>query len=468
MELAFAGVHQLCAPLLDHLDAAGAAARGAQRGLRPRGRADPDRFLVGLAVLSLMAAAADDQPLLCIVDDAQWLDQVSVQTLGFVARRLMAEPVAMIFAVRTAAATCWPGCRNQGRRTLRRRRSGVARIGRAGRIDERVRDRIVAETRGVPLALLEVPRNVSAAELAGGFGIAGRGRRRRQIEGGFIRRIQALPEPTRRLLLVAAAEPVGDAALFLRAAAAAGHPRRCARPRRGCRRHRIRKAHAVSASVDALGGVPRGRPLRAQSHPSGVGRRDRSGVRPRPSGMARRQRRGGARRRVAAELEASAGRAQSRGGVSAAATFLERAAVLTADPGAARRQGHRRRAGQAGRPRRPRRPTNSWRSPNWRRCRRFSMRRSARMRAQMEFVRSRGGEPGALPTGEAAAQLLSAAGDSRGSTTTWRARHTSRRSPQPCTRVGSAHRGCWRRWPRRPAAQRSTGRRNCGGRSTSC
>ena len=172
-----------------------------------------------------MAAAATDRPLLCVVDDAQWLDQVSVQTLGFVARRLMAEPVAMIFAVRDGVADVLEGLpelRVGGLSDAEARELLESVV--LGKIDARVRDRIVAETRGIPLALLEVPRNVSAAELAGGFGTAVRRTSAGQIEDGFLRRIQALPESTRRLLLVAAAEPVGDAALFLRAAARLGIP----------------------------------------------------------------------------------------------------------------------------------------------------------------------------------------------------------------------------------------------------
>jgi AAA ATPase domain len=175
MELAFAGLQQLCAPLLDHLDELPEPQREALnvafgRGVGPT----PDRFLVGLAVLSLMAAAATDQPLLCVVDDAQWLDQVSVQTLGFVARRLLADPVALVFAVRTTGDRVLAGLPELtvgGLSDIDARELLDSVV--LGRIDERVRDRIVAETRGVPLALLEVPRNVSAAELAGGFGNTG-------------------------------------------------------------------------------------------------------------------------------------------------------------------------------------------------------------------------------------------------------------------------------------------------------
>src|SRR6476659_8146042 len=225
MELAFAGLQQLCAPLMNHLDELPELQREALNVAFGRGAGEtPDRFLAGLAVLSLMAAAADDQPLLCVVDDAQWLDQVSVQTLGFVSRRLLAEPVALVFAVRDSPdvlaglpALEIEGLSDAGSRELL---ESVM----LGGIDPKVRDRIVAETRGIPLAILEVPRSVSATELAGGFWIAGKRSSAAAIEDSYVRRIRSLPEQTQRLLLVAAAEPVGDAALFLRAAAKLGIP----------------------------------------------------------------------------------------------------------------------------------------------------------------------------------------------------------------------------------------------------
>ena len=135
MELAFAGLQQLCAPLMDHVDELPEPQREALnvafgRGVGPT----PDRFLVGLAVLSLMAAAANDQPLLCVIDDAQWLDQVSVQTLGFVARRLLAEPVALVFAVRDGGADVLAGLPELViRGPVRRRRAGAAGISDVGR-----------------------------------------------------------------------------------------------------------------------------------------------------------------------------------------------------------------------------------------------------------------------------------------------------------------------------------------------
>src|SRR6476620_1800367 len=189
MELAFAGMQQLCAPLLNHLGELPEPQREALNVAFGRGvGATPDRFLVGLAVLSLIAAAANVQPLLCIVDDAQWLDEVSVQTLAFVARRLMAEPVALVFAARDRGAEALTGLPELliGALSDTDARDLLESVV-VGRIDERVRDRIVAETRGIPLAVLEVPRNVSATELAGGFGTTVRRASAGQIEDGFLR-----------------------------------------------------------------------------------------------------------------------------------------------------------------------------------------------------------------------------------------------------------------------------------------
>ena len=221
MELPFAGVHQLCAPMLARLDALPEPQRDALGVALGRSSGDaPDRFLVALAVLSLLSEVADEQPLLCVVDDAQWLDDASGQVLGFVARRLLAESVAIVFAVRE------PGNRREfeGMPELRVRgleeEDARALLADAipGRLDDRVRDRIIAETRGNPLALLELPRSVSAAELAGGFTLLVARDLPRHIEDHYLRRVGALPEPTQQLMLLAAADPVGDATLLWRAA----------------------------------------------------------------------------------------------------------------------------------------------------------------------------------------------------------------------------------------------------------
>lgn len=410
MELAFAGLQQLCAPLLDHLDGLPEPQREALnvafgRGVGPT----PDRFLVGLAVLSLMAAAATDQPLLCVVDDAQWLDQVSVQTLGFVARRLLADPVALVFAVRTTNDQVLAGLPDLvigGLSDVDAR--GLLDSVVLGRIDERVRDRIVAETRGIPLALLEVPRNVSAAELAGGFGHTGRRTSTGQIEDGFVRRIESLPEPTRRLLLVAAAEPVGDAALFLRAAAHLGIPVDALGPAEGAgviefgprmRFHHPLMRSAAYRAADlterreihrALADTtdPEADPDRRAWHAANAA--------------------AGPDEAVAAELEASAGRAQRRGGIAAAAAFLERATALTADP--AERGARALAAAQAKRDASA--PAAAYELLAIAELAPLSdlqRAQAARLRAQMEFARSRGGGTGAPRLIDSTAQLLSAA-----------------------------------------------------------
>ena len=222
MELAFAGVHQLCSPFLDRLELLPGPQRdalGIAFGLSTG--EPPDRFLVGLAVLSLLADVAEEAPLVCVVDDAQWLDRVSAQTLGFVARRLLAERVGLVFAVREAGDDhALPGLPEL---TLPGLGEGEARelldsvI--SGKLDQQVRDRIIAETRGNPLALLELPRGLTPSELAFGFEGPDAMPLASRIENGFLRRLEPLPADTRRLLLTAAAEPVGDEALLWRAAA---------------------------------------------------------------------------------------------------------------------------------------------------------------------------------------------------------------------------------------------------------
>jgi predicted ATPase len=225
MELAFAGLQQLCAPFLDRLERVAGPQRdalGVAFGLRA-GDA-PDRFLVGLAVLSLLSHVAEEQPLVCVVDDAQWLDASSAQALAFVARRLGTESVGLVCAVRDPfgerhfdglAELVVAGLEDDDARALL---DAVV----ASPLDERVRDRIVAETRGNPLALLELPRGRTPAELAGGFGLGDGPALSGRIEDSFREWLATLPPATRRLLLVAAAEPVGDPLLLWRAAAELG------------------------------------------------------------------------------------------------------------------------------------------------------------------------------------------------------------------------------------------------------
>jgi DNA-binding CsgD family transcriptional regulator len=410
MELAFAGLHQLCAPLLNHLDELPEPQRQALnvafgRGVGPT----PDRFLVGLAVLSLMAAAAHDKPLLCVVDDAQWLDQVSVQTLGFVARRLLAEPVALVFAVRDGGADVLVGLPEL---VIRGLSDGDARdlleSVMFGGIDPRVRDRIVAETRGIPLAILEVPRNVSATELAGGFWISGKRSSTAAIEEGFVRRIHSLPEPTQRLLLVAAAEPVGDAALFLRAVAQLGIPVDALGPAEGAgviefgprmRFHHPLMRSAAYRAADLTERRAVHRALADATDP--LSDPDRKAWHAANAAA-------GPDDEVAAELEASAGRAQRRGGIAAAAAFLERATALTSDP--SQRGARALAAAQAKRDAAA--PAAAYELLAIAELAPLSdlqRAKAARLRAQMEFARSRGGGTGAPRLIDSTVQLLSAA-----------------------------------------------------------
>ena len=226
MELAFAGLHQLCAPIMNHAEQLPVPQREAlQTAFGLSAGPPPDRFMVGLAVLSLLSEVAGERPLVCLIDDQQWLDHASAQTMGFVARRLAVDPVGLVFAARE------PGPELAGLPELEvgGLPQGDARAllasALAGPIDDRVRDQIVAETQGNPLALLELPRGLSPAELAGGFGLPGAAPLADRIEDSFRRRLDALPAEARRLLLVAAADPSGDRAC-----------RRSRRFRRGYRR----------------------------------------------------------------------------------------------------------------------------------------------------------------------------------------------------------------------------------------
>ncbi|HTU04767.1 MAG TPA: AAA family ATPase, partial [Trebonia sp.] len=333
MELAFAGLHQLCAPLLAGLgDLPEPQADALRTALGLGSGPTPDRFLVGLAMLGLLAHAAGERPLLCAVDDEQWLDRASAQVLGFVARRLAAESVGLVFAARI------PSSDLAGLSQL-----PVAGLGAADAralldaeltapLDDWVRDQLVAETRGNPLALLEWPRALTSQQWAGGFGLPGAVRLPGGVVEGFRRRLHALPEPSRRLLLIAAADPLGDAGLVWRAAArleidpeAAGPAVEDGLVEFGTRvlfRHPlVRSVVYTSASVgdkrqvhDALAQV-----TDAEQDP------DRHA-------WHRAHAAAGPDEDVAAELEGSADRAQARGGMAAAAAFLERATELTLDP----------------------------------------------------------------------------------------------------------------------------------------
>jgi DNA-binding CsgD family transcriptional regulator len=333
MELGFASLHQLCAPMLDRRDRLPAPQREALEivfGLSAG--APPDRFVVGLAVLSLFSEVADERPLLCVVDDAQWLDHASALTLSFVARRLLAEPVGIVFAAREPAEEL----RHMPELEVRGLHDGDARalLGSEVRLmlDDRVRDRVIAETRGNPLALLELPRGLTATELAGGFGVLGPRTLSGRIEESFVRRREALPEDAQRLLLLAAAEPVGDPLLLWRAAELLGvAPTAAARAEadgllaigdRVVFRHPlVRSAVYRSAVVEE----------RRSVHLALAEATDRE-FDPDRRAWHLAAAASGPDEEVAAELERSAGRAQARGGLAAAAAFLERAVALTRDP----------------------------------------------------------------------------------------------------------------------------------------
>jgi hypothetical protein len=221
MELPFAALHQLCAPLLGGL---AALPEPQQRALRVAfglaAEPAPDRFVLGLAVLSLLAENAAERPLVCLVDDAQWLDEASSQVLGFVGRRLLAESVLLLFAVRKAASEQvlpdLPTLTVEGLTAEDARALLTAAV--PGHLDERVRERIVAETRGNPLGLLELTAGMSEAELAGGFAGPPAAGLPSPLQDHYLQRVRALPEPTQRLMLLAAADPTGDATLLWRAA----------------------------------------------------------------------------------------------------------------------------------------------------------------------------------------------------------------------------------------------------------
>ena len=346
MELAFAGLHQLCCPMLDRLEAVPGPQREALRtafGMSAGPAAD--RFLVGLAVLSLMSAAAERQPLICLVDDGQWLDTASRTVLAFVARRLEAESVGLVLATRAAGGDLagLPELEVGGLGEADARALLEAAL--PGPIDARVRDQIVAETRGNPLALLELPRGPTVAELAGGFGLPAVVPLAGRIEAGFGRRVGALPHQTRTLLLLAAADPSGDPALVWRAAA---------RLRVGAEA----AALATEAGLAEVGTRVRFRHPLARSAAYRFGsaqeRREAHGalaevtdpqLDPDRRAWHRAQAAPGPDEDVAAELERSADRALARGGLAAAAAFLKRAATLTLDP--SRRAGRALAAAQA-------------------------------------------------------------------------------------------------------------------------
>jgi DNA-binding CsgD family transcriptional regulator len=333
MELAFAGLHQLCAPMLDHLDRLPVPQHDALRtAFGVASGPPPDRFFVGLAVLSLLSEAAGERPLICVVDDQQWLDQASAQTLGFAARRLGADPVGLVFAARDQGADLaeLPELEIRGLRDDAARELLESAL--AGPLDARVRELIVAETRGNPLALLELPRGLTPAELAGGFGLPGAAPLTGRIEYSFRRQLDALPDQTQRLLQLAAADPSGDRSLVWRAAGRLSIPIQAGAPavEAGLAEFgaRVRFRHPLARSA-----IYRSASLaeRQQMHAALAEVTDPQ-TDPDRRAWHRAQAAPGPDEEVAVELERSAGRAQARGGLAAAAAFLERSVLLTADP----------------------------------------------------------------------------------------------------------------------------------------
>ncbi|XVU27802.1 AAA family ATPase [Actinoplanes sp. CA-054009] len=330
MELAFAAVHQLCLPLLDRLPDLPVPRREAlETAFALRGGPPPDLFLVGLGVLELLSYASESRPLLCVIDDTQWLDRASAQIFGFVARRLLAESIGLLFGTRVPG----PELRGLTELEITGLRDDDAQVlldsVTHGSLDQGIRDRIIAESQGNPLALIELPHGLSRTQIAGGLGLHDAGSLPSRIEQSFLNRVRELPAPSRLLLLIAAAEPVGDPDLVLRAAerlgvssAAAGtdgllslaelvtfrHPLVRSAVYRAAESRDRRAAHrALAEATDRHDAADR----RAWHLAAAAAAPDEE---------------------VAGELERSAAQAQARGGMAAAAAFLRRAVALTADP----------------------------------------------------------------------------------------------------------------------------------------
>jgi DNA-binding CsgD family transcriptional regulator len=346
MELPYAALHQLCSPnleIIERLPLPQQEALGVALGFRIG--QPPEPFLVGLAVLGLSSEAASDRPVLCIIDDAQWLDRESARVFAFVARRLLAERVALMFATREMgdllAGLPELHVGPLGNRDSRALLDSVL----PARLDDSVLERIVFETGGNPLALLELPRGLTPAELAGGFGLPGAAPVATSVEENFTRRLASLPDDARRLLLVAAADPLGDPALVWRAAEQLRIPESTAElleandflvlgPRVVFRHPLVR-----SAAYRAASSHERREIHRALAEATDA-RRD-----PDRRAWHRAQAAWKPDEDIAKELEESAARALARGGFAAAAAFLERATTLT--PAESQRSGRALAAAQA-------------------------------------------------------------------------------------------------------------------------
>jgi hypothetical protein len=336
LELPFAALHQLCGPLLDGL---AALPEPQQRALQvtfglATGSA-PDRFLVGLAVLGLLAEAAAQRPLVCLIDDAQWLDGASAHLLGFVARRLLAESVLLLFAVREAAdERLFPALQTL---TLNGLTDGDARAlltaAVPGRLDAKVRDRLVAETHGHPLVLLELARGISDAELAGGFAAPPSSLVSMHLHDHYLSRVRALPKPTQQLMLLAAADPTGDATLLWRAGSKMGLGRQEAVAAASQQLveigARVRFQHPLVRTAAYVAAPPH---ERCAAHRALAEATD---TRADPERRTWHQAAAATEpdEAVATALERAAVRTQARAGLAAAAAFLQRSATLTTEPG---------------------------------------------------------------------------------------------------------------------------------------
>ena len=333
MELAFAGLHLLCRPMLGRLGVLpGPQHEALMTAFGMSVGPVPDRFLVGLAVLGLLSDAAAERPVVCLVDDVHWLDQASAQVLAIVARRLGAESVGLVFGARVVggALAGLPELAVGGLPDGDARALLDAVL--AAPVDARVREQIVAEARGNPLALLELPLRATPVDLAGGFGLPGALPLAGRIEDNFRRQIDVLPEQTQRLLLVAAADPTGDPALVWRAAGRVGIGAVAAAPAAASGLvefgARVRFRHPLVRSAAYWSAVAL---ERWQAHRALADATD-AAADPDRAAWHRAQSAAEPDEDVAGQLERSAGRAQARGGLAAAAAFLERATALTLDP----------------------------------------------------------------------------------------------------------------------------------------
>jgi DNA-binding CsgD family transcriptional regulator len=335
-ELTLAGLQQVLVPWwLDGLERLPTPQQDALRRAFGLAEGDPpDQFMVGLAALTLLSNASEDAPLVCLLDDVQWLDRASARVLSFVARRLGAERIAMVFSVREP-----PGERDLDDLpdlVVRGLDDHDARAFLAkavpGGLDDEVRDRLIAETRGNPLALLELSRSMTPAELAGGFALPDARALAGRIEESFLRRIEELPPETRRMLFVAAAEPVGDVTLLFRATHELGLQPDAIYPAEAAGlielRSRVRFRHCLVRSAAYRAASP---DERRRAHAALAAATDPD-VDPDRRAWHTAHATAGPDEAVAAELERSAARARARGGVTAAAAFLERAAELTLEP----------------------------------------------------------------------------------------------------------------------------------------